>query len=182
MPVSRAYAGIRAHREKGDGRSCPPLTHLPSNDSWSLRQARLPPCTPSVGVTPDPSPSGSFCATNLSPLLGSDLQHLAPIHTGGHASPSGACRRQHWHLCRFPCVPAAIDYLLCCPGCSEALLLSQQFSLPVWESPWCENLSSFVAPSQGCRSHPNSFFYFFFFSFVLLSYVALPSLKCEVFC
>lgn len=88
----------------------PLLTHLPSNDSWSLQQARLPPCTPSVLVTLDPSPSGSFCAATLSPLLGSDLQHLAPIHTSGHTSQSGECRVAHTdHLCRFPSILAATD-------------------------------------------------------------------------
>lgn len=95
--------GLEHTGEKAMAGLAPLLTHLPGNDSWSLRQARLPPCTPSVLVTLDPSPSGSFCSTTLSPLLGSDLQHLAPIHTSGHTSQSGECKVATLIICAgFP--------------------------------------------------------------------------------
>lgn len=119
------------------------------------------------------------------------LQLPAPsphLHTSKFTSQDGEHRWWHW--------PSMSIQVSLCSGCCKLVtaLSCKTPKLPLcsgWSFHWwgnfsgCRKLSSFIGPSQGCRSHPNSFLSFFFLSLsVLPIYVKifLPFQKSEVFC
>ena len=165
-------------------RSFPSPMHPWNNGNWPLRQPWFPFHTPSVAVTLDSS----------LPKLFPHSQSLSSLCFISKALVKASKKTVYTHGCTYQageCRTAALTIslpLLWLPqtGCCiflwgfEAPLLSQLISLPVRGFPGYRNISSFTAPSQEHRSHPNSFLFFFFPTQSHEDFLALSA--SEVFC